>query len=85
MEYSHAYEALGIPSTSLRPECKSQMTLEVIDLLMRHGRQLQQGKGVGEDYYNGMMDCFRKIVKNEGFSRLYRGITAPILMEAPKR
>lgn len=32
-----------------------------------------------------MLDCFKKIVKNEGFSRLYRGITAPILMEAPKR
>ncbi|MCJ1248385.1 hypothetical protein MMC30_005602 [Trapelia coarctata] len=43
------------------------------------------GKGVGEDSYNGMMDCFRKIIKNEGFSRLYRGISAPIMMEAPKR
>ncbi|GAW26241.1 putative mitochondrial 2-oxodicarboxylate carrier [Rosellinia necatrix] len=32
-----------------------------------------------------MVDCFQKIVRNEGFSRLYRGITAPILMEAPKR
>ena len=32
-----------------------------------------------------MVDCFRKIIKNEGFSRLYRGISAPILMEAPKR
>ncbi|CAD0052414.1 unnamed protein product [Aureobasidium pullulans] len=32
-----------------------------------------------------MVDCFRKIVRNEGFSRLYRGIEAPILMEAPKR
>lgn len=32
-----------------------------------------------------MMDCFRKIIKNEGFSRLYRGIGAPIMMEAPKR
>lgn len=49
------------------------------------GRQLQQGKGAGAEGYNGMVDCFRKIVKNEGFSRLYRGITAPILMEAPKR
>ena len=83
--------------------------------------QLQTGKGSGADHYNGMLDCFRKIVKNEGyyppstplllllsrpncllsplfpfiaianpvfvpsFSRLYRGITAPILMEAPKR
>ena len=48
-------------------------------------RQLQQGKGIGGEGYNGMVDCFQKIVKNEGFSRLYRGITAPILMEAPKR
>lgn len=32
-----------------------------------------------------MLDCFRKTVKNEGFTRLYRGISAPILMEAPKR
>merc|ERR1712093_388635 len=32
-----------------------------------------------------MLDCFRKIVKNEGASRLYRGIAAPIMMEAPKR
>lgn len=47
--------------------------------------QLQQGKGVGGEGYNGMVDCFQKIVRNEGFSRLYRGITAPILMEAPKR
>lgn len=47
--------------------------------------QLQSGKGAGPDGYNGMVDCFRKIVKNEGFGRLYRGIEAPILMEAPKR
>ena len=40
---------------------------------------------MGGEGYNGMVDCFTKIVKNEGFSRLYRGITAPILMEAPKR
>ncbi|KJX98584.1 mitochondrial 2-oxodicarboxylate carrier protein [Zymoseptoria brevis] len=39
----------------------------------------------GQDHYTSMMDCFRKIIKNEGFSRLYRGISAPILMEAPKR
>ncbi|KAK5112825.1 hypothetical protein LTR85_011159 [Meristemomyces frigidus] len=39
----------------------------------------------GQDHYTSMVDCFRKIVANEGFSRLYRGITAPILMEAPKR
>ncbi|EOO02208.1 putative mitochondrial 2-oxodicarboxylate carrier 1 protein [Phaeoacremonium minimum UCRPA7] len=48
-------------------------------------RQLQTGKGGGADAYTGMLDCFQKIIRNEGFSRLYRGITAPILMEAPKR
>ncbi|KAL3488120.1 mitochondrial carrier domain-containing protein [Aspergillus germanicus] len=48
--------------------------------------QLQQGTAAaGEEFYTGMFDCFRKIIRNEGFSRLYRGISAPILMEAPKR
>ncbi|KAL7799191.1 mitochondrial carrier domain-containing protein [Trichoderma ceciliae] len=47
--------------------------------------QLQTGKGAGAEAYNGMLDCFQKIIKHEGFSRLYRGISAPILMEAPKR
>ncbi|KAG5923202.1 hypothetical protein E4U42_005018 [Claviceps africana] len=47
--------------------------------------QLQTGNATGAEAYNGMLDCFRKIIKHEGFSRLYRGISAPILMEAPKR
>ncbi|RVD84300.1 uncharacterized protein DFL_006059 [Arthrobotrys flagrans] len=47
--------------------------------------QLQVGGATGADAYTGTLDCFRKIIKNEGFSRLYRGISAPILMEAPKR
>ncbi|KAG9725666.1 hypothetical protein KCU75_g20520, partial [Aureobasidium melanogenum] len=47
--------------------------------------QLQSSTATGEEAYNSMIDCFRKIVRNEGFSRLYRGIEAPILMEAPKR
>ncbi|KAF2847580.1 mitochondrial 2-oxodicarboxylate carrier protein-like protein [Plenodomus tracheiphilus IPT5] len=47
--------------------------------------QLQHGKVVEGEGYTGVLDCFKKIVKNEGASRLYRGITAPILMEVPKR
>ena len=48
--------------------------------------QLQGGTPIpGQDHYTSMLDCFRKIVKNEGASRLYRGIAAPIMMEAPKR
>lgn len=30
--------------------------------------QLQQGAGAaGEEGYNGMFDCFRKIIRNEGY------------------
>ncbi|KAI9220469.1 mitochondrial carrier domain-containing protein [Blastocladiella britannica] len=46
--------------------------------------QLQVGTG-GADGYTSIADCFRKIVKQEGFSRLYRGIIPPIMVEAPKR
>lgn len=35
--------------------------------------------------YNGTIRCLKKIVAEEGMSRLYKGISAPILMEAPKR
>ncbi|KAA8909220.1 hypothetical protein TRICI_004610 [Trichomonascus ciferrii] len=47
--------------------------------------QLQVGSGAGGEAYNGMFDCLTKIIKQEGPGRLYRGISAPILMEAPKR
>jgi len=43
-----------------------------------------QVAGVGEQY-KGMVDCLTKIVRNEGFWRLYRGIQLPIIIEAPKR
>ena len=32
-------------------------------------RQLQSGTAIGEEGYNGMVDCFRKIIRNEGFVR----------------
>lgn len=35
--------------------------------------------------YRGLFDCFHKIIKTEGPRRLYKGISSPILMEAPKR
>ncbi|PWN50690.1 putative ODC2-mitochondrial 2-oxodicarboxylate carrier [Violaceomyces palustris] len=39
----------------------------------------------GTDRYNGMVDCFKKIIKNEGAGRLYRGLVPPLMLEAPKR
>jgi len=47
--------------------------------------QLEYGTAKIGQEYNGVMDCFKKIARNEGVMRLYRGITAPILMEVPKR
>lgn len=47
--------------------------------------QLQVTGPDGTVAYKNMFDCLTKIIKQEGFSRLYRGISAPILMEAPKR
>lgn len=47
--------------------------------------QLQVGRGTAEVGYTSIVDCFTKIVKQEGIGRLYRGILAPVLVEAPKR
>ncbi|POY72925.1 hypothetical protein BMF94_4086 [Rhodotorula taiwanensis] len=48
--------------------------------------QLQVGKPVaGAEHYNGMVDCFRKIIAKEGVGRLYRGLVPPLMLEAPKR
>jgi solute carrier family 25 (mitochondrial 2-oxodicarboxylate transporter), member 21 len=40
---------------------------------------------VGNSEYKSIGDCFTKMVKNEGFGSLYRGILPPIMVEAPKR
>ncbi|QLQ81465.1 hypothetical protein HG537_0F02260 [Torulaspora globosa] len=49
--------------------------------------QLQVSGAVGgaAEHYTGVADCIRKIVQKEGASRLYKGISSPVLMEAPKR
>ncbi|KAJ3188067.1 hypothetical protein HK101_009237, partial [Irineochytrium annulatum] len=43
--------------------------------------QLQSGAGG----YTSIGDAFRKIIAQEGFGALYRGILPPIFVEAPKR
>ncbi|SCW03394.1 LAFE_0G09450g1_1 [Lachancea fermentati] len=46
--------------------------------------QLQVSGGAGPQYH-GVVDCIKQIVAKEGASRLYKGISSPVLMEAPKR
>jgi len=41
--------------------------------------QLDTGKS------QGLVGSFRSIIAQEGFGRLYRGLAAPLLLEAPKR
>lgn len=40
-------------------------------------RQLQTGKSAGADAYSGMIDCFSKIIRNEGF--------VPLALARPRR
>lgn len=39
----------------------------------------------GDIYYNGIVDCFRKMHRNEGLLSFWKGILPPILAETPKR
>ncbi|KAA8566830.1 hypothetical protein EYC84_009929 [Monilinia fructicola] len=72
------------PSSTSSQLVRLQVSLKYPLDVVKTRVQLQTSSA-GPDGYNGMVDCFRKIIKNEGVSRLYRGIEAPILMEAPKR
>merc|ERR1712093_62407 len=47
--------------------------------------QLQSKASATGLQYNGMVDCFRKIIAQEGAGRLYRGLVPPLMLEAPKR
>jgi len=47
--------------------------------------QLQVGKSAAEGAYTGVVDCFTKIVRNEGFATLYRGLIPPVVVESPRR
>lgn len=40
---------------------------------------------VGQIYYEGIADCFRKMYRHEGFFSFWKGILPPILAETPKR
>ncbi|KAJ9596392.1 hypothetical protein L9F63_012555 [Diploptera punctata] len=36
-------------------------------------------------YYNGIIDCMKKMYRNEGFLAFWKGVLPPILVETPKR
>lgn len=55
---------------SWRRECKYQKLENIVEYKLMFQfvySQLQQGVGLGAEAYNGMVDCFRKIINNEGY------------------
>ena len=48
-----------------RPECNASNGAQDTSQLLIFNSQLQTN-AAGADAYNGMLDCFRKIIKQEG-------------------
>ncbi|CAH0560951.1 unnamed protein product [Brassicogethes aeneus] len=55
--------------------------------LVKTRLQLQNVKDKydSQKYYNGIVDCFKKMYRHEGFGSFWKGITPPIMAETPKR
>lgn len=59
--------------------------------LVKTRLQIQSKKTVGaagagnQLYYDGVIDCFRKMYRSEGVFSYWKGILPPILAETPKR
>ncbi len=47
--------------------------------------RFQQQTAMSSLQYKGVVDCFKRIVSEEGVARLYRGMLSPVIVEAPKR
>ncbi len=43
------------------------------------------GSYIGELMYRSSADCFRKVVRHEGFSGLYRGLVPQLMGVAPEK
>ncbi|KAM3581618.1 mitochondrial aspartate-glutamate transporter agc1 [Umbelopsis sp. WA50703] len=53
--------------------------------LVKTRMQNQRSKVVGELLYKNSMDCFKKVVRNEGFAGLYRGLGPQLVGVAPEK
>ncbi|KAI8981884.1 mitochondrial carrier domain-containing protein [Mycotypha africana] len=53
--------------------------------LVKTRMQNQRSKIVGELLYKNSLDCFKKVLKNEGFTGLYRGLGPQLVGVAPEK
>ena len=53
--------------------------------LVKTRMQNQRGAGVGQLLYKNSIDCFQKVIKNEGFTGLYSGVLPQLVGVAPEK
>ncbi|KAK1754716.1 calcium-binding mitochondrial carrier protein [Echria macrotheca] len=53
--------------------------------LVKTRMQNQRGASPGQRLYNNSIDCFRKVVRNEGFRGLYSGVLPQLVGVAPEK
>lgn len=53
--------------------------------LVKTRMQNQRKVAVGQHMYNNSIDCFRKVIKNEGFMGLYSGVVPQLIGVAPEK
>ncbi|KAL2131679.1 hypothetical protein VTI74DRAFT_4746 [Chaetomium olivicolor] len=53
--------------------------------LVKTRMQNQRGANPGQRLYNNSIDCFRKVIRNEGFRGLYSGVLPQLVGVAPEK
>jgi solute carrier family 25 aspartate/glutamate transporter 12/13 len=53
--------------------------------LVKTRMQNQRGASPGQRLYNNSIDCFRKVIRNEGFRGLYSGVLPQLVGVAPEK
>ena len=53
--------------------------------LVKTRMQNQRGADPGQRLYNNSIDCFRKVIRNEGFKGLYSGVLPQLVGVAPEK
>eukprot|EP00092_Neocalanus_flemingeri_P036323 GFUD01039545.1.p1 GENE.GFUD01039545.1~~GFUD01039545.1.p1 ORF type:complete len:696 (+),score=160.55 GFUD01039545.1:64-2151(+) len=56
-----------------------------IDLVKTRMQNQRTGSYIGELMYRNSFDCFKKVVRHEGFTGLYRGLVPQLLGVAPEK
>ena len=56
-----------------------------IDLVKTRMQNQRTSSNVGEILYRNSFDCFKKVLRHEGFSGLYRGLVPQLMGVAPEK